>query len=920
MGKLKEATTAAAQRPGTVPNSNAKAVFEFGVSGLSDDLSVISFTGTEVLSGLFGYEVVLACPDNDGFLQSLEQSLLGKPSYLRIGVPGKADRYVHGVVVGFSIDGALEEQDCARLRISLAPRLWLLGRRKHSRIFQNLTVQQVIDRVLDGWGIRRTWRLSQKLFPRTYCTQYQETDYEFVTRLLAEEGMFHYFSHPGGEPEQTWRAARATASGLVKTHSIWSTELLVISDSENGYQPISDQSSTPFEPPADSFGHTGMKTSANADAPPALIFRNQHTRVPADSEITTFSLGREVRPKATLLSDFDFRRPRLELQADYSLALTGHSEALDSAESTAARTAGMEGFGNKPHRALASTLDPDALRHYQHYDHVEYESASYAETEIQKRRAQRLLEQLRSDAYLARGRAFCRRLVVGHTFGLEEHPLARLRGEYVVTKLQHQGKTAEWFSQLEASEVYACEFECAPRSAPVRPLPPPRRIQQVTETATVTGPDEQDIYTDEHGRIKVRFHWDLDSSADESSSCWIRPAQSWAGACWGQQFIPRRGMEVVVTFLGGDPDRPLVTGCVYNGQQPPAFATPSERTRSGLRTQSTPHSESDGGFNELSFEDAAGREQVYLRAQRDLVQLVQNEQHTTVESNQITVVKGVQSQTVQGDRHEEVRGDEEYRVRGNHERVVEKNSRETVEGSLHQAVEGPADLRFNGNRCTRIHGQDHYQGSEEVNVDLLSDGFLRVRGCLTTLVGRPEARRSSNLHVEGTSQFYSTDWTELESEKGLLLRCGQSTIRMTGQSIELNAPSVFVRSQETNLASEDIRLKAESGLSAAGEKVLVASPGASLRLNDSAKLCSKQIALNSNAEPVDDMPGADPPAPTTIELVDQNGAPIIHARYVVRLEDGSEISGVTDSKGKTTLELELCGEIVFPELTAESDA
>src|SRR5262249_44782585 len=149
--------------------------------------------------------------------------------------------------------------------------------------------------------------------------------------------------------------------------------------------------------------------------------------------------------------------------------------------------------------------------------------------------------------------------------------------------------------------------------------------RQVAETAVVVGPEPgaaltpelasaRNIYTDAHGRIKVQFHWDLEGRRDDKSSCWLRVSQPWAGAGWGAQFMPRIGMEVVVTYLGGDLDRPLVTGCVYNATHTPPFALPENATRSGLRTQSVP---SGHGANELWFEDGDGREQVYLHAQRN---------------------------------------------------------------------------------------------------------------------------------------------------------------------------------------------------------------------------------------------------------------------------------------------------------------
>ncbi len=938
-------------------------VFTFGVRGMSEPLSVISFTGRELMSGLYSFEVILACPDDDSWLLSLESTLLGQPAYLQIASGEHAPRFVHGIVAEFFIDGAIENQDRARLRVRLVPRLWLLGQRKHSRIFQEQTIKQVIDQVLKEWGVRCSWRLTQKLLPRTYCTQYQETDYEFVTRLLAEEGIYFYFSHPGGSPDLTWfgaatdsvasvaaaaggaalaaakdaaadvpglaAAAAVAEAGLAAVTTVASAEVLILSDHAAGYEAMSEGTAAADGLKADllsqgaaAVGKLGSDLLDDAAAAlgealtpsPKLIFRDPKSRVVHDNEVTAFGLRRALRPKSTRLGDYDFRRPALDLNADHGKVHADATQVLDKLKAAGEHLLDAAGVGLKPPVRLAPALDANALRVYEHHDRGEIESAKAGETEIDDDKAERLLEQLRAKAYLATGSSHCRRLEPGHTFQLVEHPLARLAGEYVLTAVQHQGRAPEWFAKLDAKDVYLSDFECVPRSVVFRPEPPPARTRQVTETARVTGPDDEEIYTDEYGRIKVRFHWDENARAGDSCSCWVRVAQAWAGAQWGQQFIPRVGMEVVVTFLGGDPDRPIVTGCVYNGALPPPFATPREATRSGLRTQSTPGKKDKRGFNELSFEDAAGSEQIYLRAERDLVAQVQNDQRTTVEGNQVTVVKGTQKQRIKQDRNEEVQGDESYRVRGNQERVVEQNCSHSVQGQLVTTVEGSSALQVNGDRSTCIQGRDRYQSAEQIDVELKSDGFIRVNGCLTTLVGRPEARRSSNLHVDGKSLMYSTDWTELESETGVVLRCGESSIRMTNKSIELAAPNVFIHGTETKVAGKNIGVKAEDALNAASNETVLVSSAASLSLSDSAKLCSSSIALSSSPESASDDPAQDAPPPTTIELVDQDGKPIAKARYVVILDDGSEMSGVTDAEGKAQLELEIPAKIVFPDM------
>jgi type VI secretion system secreted protein VgrG len=195
------------------------------------------------------------------------------------------------------------------------------------------------------------------------------------------------------------------------------------------------------------------------------------------------------------------------------------------------------------------------------------------------------------------------------------------------------------------------------------------------QTAKVTGPEGEEIHTDFHARVKVQFHWDRLGSDDERSSCWIRVAQSWAGAGWGFTFVPRIGMEVVVTFLDGDPDKPLVTGCVYNGENTTAYGLPGDKTRSTIKTWSSP---SSGGYNELRFEDRAGEEQVYVRAERDHDTYVKHDQTVTVDNDRTKVIKGRETNTIQRDRVTRVEGNEAKEMQGNNDVVVHGGTGYTV--------------------------------------------------------------------------------------------------------------------------------------------------------------------------------------------------------------------------------------------------
>lgn len=255
------------------------------------------------------------------------------------------------------------------------------------------------------------------------------------------------------------------------------------------------------------------------------------------------------------------------------------------------------------------------------------------------RRARLRREQLGAAGKVAKGSGNATASVPGLRFRLVDHRRSELDQLYVLTRVTHTGDCPEALieeANALAGARYVNEFECAPDDVPLRPAR--RRLKPRVHgptTATVVGPESEEVHTDEHGRIKVLFPWDRLSPRDDTASWWVRVTQGWAGPGWGSLFVPRIGMEVVVEFLDGDPDRPIVTGCVYNGRNPPPYALPGEKTKSTIRSNSSP---SNGGYNELRFEDQAGVEEVYLQAERDWNTSVKLNKTLTVGGNEIDTV------------------------------------------------------------------------------------------------------------------------------------------------------------------------------------------------------------------------------------------------------------------------------------------
>ncbi len=590
--------------------------------------------------------------------------------------------------------------------------------------------------------------------------------------------------------------------------------------------------------------------------------------------VTRFGRVRRLRTQRVLLGDFDFRNP--------GLPLTVSAAAGDAPE------AGVE---------------PQQLRGYHHHPHAEIEGSS-GSAELDAARARTTLEQHRGAAVVASGESHSRRLEPGATFILEGHPVDHLNAGYAVTRVEHRGRVPERAGAETTDSVYENRFECVPDHVPARPAPRPQRRRQNAETATVVGAGEDSIHTDDLGRVKVRFHWDLSGKTDDRASCWLRVAQPWAGTHFGAQFIPRVGDEVVVTFLGGDVDRPIVTGSVYNGTHPNPFDLPSEKTTSGFRTQSTP---GGGGYNELSFSDRAGEERIFLRAERDLVEEVQRDHKLQVKADQTVSVQRAQLFVVGAAQTMQIGGAQIMNVAGNQQLLAG--------GSGLLAYGGDADFQIGQTLTTRVDGREHKEVRGQANELYRDDLVTRVLGHATTIVGQHDARRAHNLHVEGSSSSFATGSMLLASDKAIELRVGETVVRISEEGIELEGPKLAMRGDTFTLrAAENAAVEADEGVTLKSKKVLMESESAFLGLAKVAKLKGELVKLNCEDDPIDALEPPEPPKLTTITLCDEQGKPIPNQRFVLVLPDGSEVTGTLDEAGEAEIEVEASGEIIFPDV------
>ncbi|MEH6567323.1 MAG: type VI secretion system tip protein VgrG, partial [Halopseudomonas sp.] len=503
------------------------------------------------------------------------------------------------------------------------PQLSYLAHRTNQRIFQHLTAQQIISRLLEEHGIQSDayrFQLNQTHPARDYCTQYDETDLQFVQRLCEEEGMHYHFEH-----------------------------------SETGHIIVFGDDQTAF-PQLQNIGYS-QGTGLVADQP----------------VVKRFGLRVETRPSRVTRRDYDFEKPRLLMEAAYKGEATAEEQ-------------------NKP--------QPD-LEDYNY-------PGRFTDRERGKQLSQITLERHRAEQQLADGSSDQPQLRTGHFMPLTGHPRGDWNDLWLLTEIQHEGKQPQVLEEGVTSDTtksdgftqgYRNHFKATPWQVIWRPQLDHKKPRVLgSQSAVVTGPEGEEIHCDQYGRIKVQFHWDREGQADDKTSCWLRVASSWAGDRYGGIAIPRVGMEVLISFLEGDPDQPLVTGCLYHKEHEVPYPLPAHKTRSVFKTLSSPGGD---GYNELRIEDKKGEEQIYLHAQKDWDESIEhnqtirvgNERHDTVEANSYSEFKAEEHRTTHADRKTEVKA----------------NDHLTVGTSQH--------VKLGDSQLTQAGNEIHYHAGDKVVID-----------------------------------------------------------------------------------------------------------------------------------------------------------------------------------------------------------
>ncbi|MFO0838744.1 MAG: type VI secretion system tip protein TssI/VgrG [Phycisphaerae bacterium] len=622
--------------PETTRRSASLADYTLQIGDLTtDDLRVTAFSGEEGISELFSFQVELCSPGEPISVDAV----IGKPCLLEIA-GNEGSRFVNGIVWRFERTG--QARRFTYYSVQIVPVHWLLTKRQSCRIFQahncsDMTVPGIMKKVFELAGIpeeRQRFALTGSYTAREYVVQYRETDMDFISRLMEEEGIFFFYEH------------------AVDGHK------MVVADSPSAHKPAGVHGEAAFR---DASGLVGETPTLGALRDVA-----------------------EIQVGATRLTDFDFKRP-----------------------------------GEHP-SGTATGEDPTGLE-YSDYPGGFLERSSgttLAQTRLDEQACRRRVTLMSGATY---------GLAPGFKFTLIDHPDSAFNRSYLITHAAQRGtqpQSAEEDSFGEAGG-YAIEIRTIPAETPFRPPRVTRRPRIVgSQTAIVVGPSGEEIYTDKYGRVKVQFHWDLQGVYDENSSCWIRVSQSAAGGQYGMMFLPRVGQEVVVDFLEGDPDRPLITGRVYNNDQMPAYTLPDNKTRSYIKTNS---SKGGGGTNEIMFEDLKDSEKVLIFAQKDLHLRVTNDKVENVDHNRHVTVKEQSFELVKQKKHSEIKLDLNEKIGGKH-------SHETT---------GDYGLKVGGNHSNETSQNLYLKGGQNVVIESGMGLTLKVGGNFIKI-------DASGISIQGT--------------------------------------------------------------------------------------------------------------------------------------------------------------------------
>ena len=406
----------------------------------------------------------------------------------------------------------------------------------------------------------------------------------------------------------------------------------------------------------------------------------------------------------------------------------------------------------KPSLGLETARSADSRQDIEIYDYP----GRYQSPELGQDLARVMLEAQHARRQQGEGQSTCLRFAPGHLYSLSDFTRAKANGlQYLLTRVRHHAATAgvnlDTGEGMDSACSYSNTFTCIPQDVVCRPEPrTPRPVMRGPQTAIVVGPAGEEIYTDALGQVKVQFHWDREGRLDEKSSCWIRVSQGWAGATYGSLFHPRIGHEVVVDFIDGNPDRPLVVGRVYHGQNLPPYSLPEERTRSTVKSSSSP---GGAGYNEIRFDDNAGKEELHTHAQKDQNEVVRNDMTTKVGNNQSIAVTADRSVTVGGDERVKIQGDQYIEVEGRRVVVVKKGQGGSTGNNHLTAISGDYKMTVSGTYTLDAAGAVLIKSATSVTIEApeitLAADCIKLNGGEVSVDGDPIDISGGDVTISG---------------------------------------------------------------------------------------------------------------------------------------------------------------------------
>jgi type VI secretion system secreted protein VgrG len=619
-----------------------------------------NFTAREELGRLFQIEAELL---SENFQISFPQ-IVGQNVTIRLNTIQAGSRFFNGHIRTFQQTGAVGP--LASYQAVIVPKLWFLTRSGDCRIFQNKKVPDIVKEVLQERGITDIDDTLTANHPQwEYCVQYRETDFNFISRLMEQEGIYYYFKHAQG------------------------THTLVLADGE---------SSHPTFP-----GYADMSfLQAGIEIVDIQGFRE-------------WIMSQEVQPGRYVLNDYDFEKPKTSLQA------------------------------------TASIDRQNIEANHELFDYP----GEYTKLEDGERDARTRIEEVQCGFETAYGSGDVRGVATGFKFKLGGAPRSDQNVNYLVVSTYIQAESEGFRSDggPEGSGAFACSFTAVRANTPFHPARlTSKPVIQGLQTAVVTGPKGEEIYTDKYGRVKVQFFWDRKGKKDENTTCFIRVAEPWAGKRWGSIFTPRIGQEVVVSFLEGDPDRPLIIGSVYNGDQMPPYDLPANKTRSGVKTRSTLNG-TPANFNEIRFEDKKGHEQLYIHAEKNEDIVVESNKTENVGYDETIKIGHDRTETVGNDQSISILNNDTLKVAMNQDITIGVNQDEKIGVGRTTTIGADDSLNVGAARSTNIGAADSLNVGGAISITaggvititagaaitITSSAAVAITAPAITLNGRPVA-------------------------------------------------------------------------------------------------------------------------------------------------------------------------------------